>query len=47
MEQPDETWVEAARRDPEAFEELVRRYQHKIYNFVYRMLGDREMVDSL
>lgn len=47
MEQPDEAWVEAARRDPEAFGELVRRYQHKIFNFVYRMLGDREEAEDL
>lgn len=47
MIQPDETCLEAARRDPEAFGELVRRYQDKIFGFVYRMVGDGEEAKDL
>jgi len=28
-------------RDERAFSEVVRLYQHKIYNLVYRMVGSR------
>ncbi|MFW6022320.1 MAG: RNA polymerase sigma factor [Halanaerobiaceae bacterium] len=28
--------------DKDAFEELVNRYQHKVYNTTYRMLGNHE-----
>lgn len=30
------------RRDPSAFELLVRTHQHRVYDFCVRMLGDRE-----
>lgn len=30
------------RRDPSAFEQLVRTHQHRVYDFCVRMLGDRE-----
>ena len=30
------------RRDPSAFEWLVRTHQHRVYDFCVRMLGDRE-----
>jgi RNA polymerase sigma-70 factor (ECF subfamily) len=29
-------------RDERAFEEMVRLYQHKVFNLVYRMIGDPE-----
>ncbi|MCL5036324.1 MAG: sigma-70 family RNA polymerase sigma factor [Chloroflexi bacterium] len=39
----DEALVEMARQDIyHAFEELVRRYQAKIYGHCYRMLGNRQ-----
>jgi RNA polymerase sigma-70 factor, ECF subfamily len=34
-------------RDEKAFEEVVRRYQHKVYNLVYRMLGNREEAEDI
>lgn len=30
------------RRDPSAFEQLVRTHQHRVYDFCVRMLSDRE-----
>lgn len=42
MHQPDDLWVVEAQRNPEAFAELVQRYQDWIYNLAYLMLGDRE-----
>ncbi len=30
------------RRDPAAFEQLVREHQHRVYDFCVRMLSDRE-----
>ncbi len=39
----DEELVRRAQRgDNAAFEELVRRYEHKVYNIVYRLLGNEE-----
>jgi RNA polymerase sigma-70 factor (ECF subfamily) len=34
-------------RDERAFEEIVRRYQHKVYNLVYRMIGNREEAEDV
>jgi RNA polymerase sigma-70 factor (ECF subfamily) len=34
-------------RDERAFEEIVRLYQHKVYNLVYRMIGSREEAEDL
>src|SRR5215831_20192318 len=34
-------------RDEKAFEEVVRLYQHKVYNLVYRMLGNREEAEDV
>lgn len=34
-------------RDERAFQELVRLYQHKVYNLVYRMLGNREEAEDV
>jgi len=39
-EAPDETLATKAREHGEAFEELVRRYQNRIYSLAYRMTGD-------
>lgn len=33
--------------DPRAFERLVERYQVRLLNFVYRMIGDRERAEDL
>ena len=39
----DARLVESCRRgDPAAFEELVRRYKDRVYNVVYRFLGNHE-----
>ncbi|MCS7001652.1 MAG: sigma-70 family RNA polymerase sigma factor [Dehalococcoidia bacterium] len=38
----DEYWVGRALRDPDAFEELVERYQAKLFTLAYRMIGDRD-----
>lgn len=34
-------------RDERAFEEMVRLYQHKVYNLVYRMLGSQEEAEDV
>jgi RNA polymerase sigma-70 factor (ECF subfamily) len=34
-------------RDERAFEEIVRTYQHKVYNLVYRMLGNRDEAEEV
>lgn len=46
-EQSDEWWVERALDDPGAFEELVRRYQGRLYNLAYRLTGDAEDAQDL
>ncbi len=35
------------RRDPEAFEQLVRQHQDRVFDFCVRMLGDREEASDL
>lgn len=35
------------RRDEDAFRELVRVYQHRVFNIVYRILGDREEAEDV
>ena len=35
------------RGDEEAFTHLVLRYQHKIYNLIYRLLGSREETEDV
>ncbi len=35
------------RRDPEAFEQLVRQHQDRVFDFCVRMLGDREEAHDL
>src|SRR5437868_13227376 len=34
-------------RDERAFQEVVRLYQHKVYNLVFRFLGNREEAEDL
>jgi RNA polymerase sigma-70 factor (ECF subfamily) len=34
-------------RDERAFEEVVRLYQHKVYNLVYRMIGNQEEAEDI
>src|SRR6266576_3913417 len=34
-------------RDERAFEEVVRFYQHKVYNLVYRMIGNQEEAEDI
>lgn len=34
-------------RDERAFSEMVRLYQHKVFNLVYRMLGSREEAEDV
>ncbi len=34
-------------RDEQAFKEAVRLYQHKVYNLVYRMVGNREEAEDV
>jgi RNA polymerase sigma-70 factor (ECF subfamily) len=34
-------------RDERAFTEMVRLYQHKVYNLVYRMVGSREEAEDV
>ena len=33
--------------DPRAFGEIVKRYQTRLLNFIYRMIGDRERAEDL
>ena len=39
--------VELARRDPEAFAELYRRYLPRVYAFAYRRTGAREVAEDV
>lgn len=44
----DERLVEQAKSgDLAAFEELVRRHQHRLYNFVFRMSGNSAVAEEL
>ncbi len=40
-------WARLRRREPEAFEALVREHQDRVYDFCYRMVGDREEASDL
>ena len=42
----DRPLVEAARRDPERFEALYRRYLAPVYNFTYYELGDHHAAED-
>lgn len=46
-EMPDEWWVKRALRDPQDYEELVLRYQGRLYNLAYRLTGEREEARDL
>ena len=35
------------RGDPRAFDQIVTRYQVRLLNFVFRMIGDRERAEDL
>lgn len=43
----DEYWMEVARDRPEAFAEVVSRYQDRIYSYTFRMTGSREDAQDL
>ena len=44
----DRKLVRALRaRDEDAFSELVRTYQHKVFNIVFRILGDRHEAEDV
>jgi len=43
----DDRLVEAAREDPQAFADLIRQHQDHLYNFLYRMTGNREDAEDL
>ena len=48
QEPPDGHLVERSRQgDPEAFGELVRRYQSSVFNVCYRLLGERAAAEDL
>src|SRR5947199_1921981 len=34
-------------RDERAFQEVVRLYQHKVFNLVFRMIGNREEAEDV
>jgi RNA polymerase sigma-70 factor (ECF subfamily) len=45
---PEERLLKLLRqRDERAFSEVVRLYQHKVFNLVFRMLGDRAEAEDL
>lgn len=45
---PDRKLVRALRRrDEEAFTEMVETYQHRVFNVVYRVLGDRDEAEEI
>jgi len=45
---PDEELVERARHDnQEAFSEIVKRYQNKIYSYASRLVGNRDEAEDL
>lgn len=45
---PDAELVQAAQKgNADAFEKLVRRYQHRVYNLAYRSLHDREAAEEV
>lgn len=44
----EERWlIERAKRDPEAFGELYDLYFSKIYSYIYRKTGDRQVAEDL
>lgn len=47
LEESDEWWVQKALNEPSAFEELVHRYQGRLFNLACRLTGDREEAEDL
>ena len=48
LPQPDDEVVRRAQRgDPAAFTELVRTYEEPLFNYVYRLVGDRGLAEDL
>jgi len=47
LEESDEWLVQRTLDEPHAFEELVHRYQTRLYNLAYRLTGDREEAEDL
>jgi RNA polymerase sigma-70 factor, ECF subfamily len=47
VSQLDDLLIEAAKEDPAAFADLVRRHQDALFNFLYRMTGNREDAEDL
>ncbi len=47
MTSPESQLVERAKRDPEAFGELYRRYVHAIYNYIFHRTGDEADAEDL
>jgi RNA polymerase sigma-70 factor (ECF subfamily) len=47
MQQLDEILIEEAKQDPEAFGVLAQRYQDRLFNFLYRMTGNRHDAEDL
>lgn len=48
MNLPDSGLVERARKGEKgAFDELYRKYRTRVFNFVYRMVGNREVAEDL
>lgn len=43
----DRQIMRRARRDQDALAELVKRYRHRLYAFVYRYVGDRETAEDI
>lgn len=43
----EEALVERARRDPEAFAELYRRYVHRVHAFAYRRTGAQHVAEDI
>src|SRR5205823_4636798 len=43
----ERAWIEAAGRDPLAFELLYNRYLPRVYAYVYHRVGDREHSEDL
>ena len=43
----EETLVERAKKDPEAFGELYRRYVDRIYSYIFQRTGDRYDAEDL
>lgn len=47
-EQPDvDVLAEVASGDIDAYNKIVRRYQGRLYNFVFRFVGDRETAEDI